>query len=60
MYFVMNALIGSAVGFSAGGPGKGMHCRAINNVMAMYPQYVDSAGSLNCQFTDSGLFGMTI
>ena len=28
-YFVMNTLLGSAKGFSSGGPGKGMHCRAV-------------------------------
>ncbi len=58
-FFVMNTLIGSAQGFSAGGPGKGMHCRAINNVMAQY-NFVDNAAGVNSHFTDSGLWGMTL
>lgn len=55
----MNTLIGSAKGFSSGGPGKGMHCRAVSNLLAKY-NYVDGASAVNCHFTDSGLFGMSI
>lgn len=58
-YYVMNQLIGSAQGFSSGGPGKGMHCRAITNLMQRH-SFVDSASALNHHFSDSGLFGMTI
>ena len=58
-YYVMNQLIGSATAFSSGGPGKGMHCRAITNLMQKNP-YVDGASALNHHFTDSGLFGITI
>ena len=58
-YYVMNQLIGSATAFSSGGPGKGMHCRAITNMMQKNP-YVDGASALNHHFTDSGLFGITI
>lgn len=32
-FYVMNTLIGSATSFSSGGPGKGMYCRAIINLM---------------------------
>jgi hypothetical protein len=32
-FYVMNTLIGSATGFSSGGPGKGMYCRAVTNMM---------------------------
>ena len=32
-FFVMNSLIGNATSFSSGGPGKGMYCRAITNLM---------------------------
>jgi processing peptidase subunit alpha len=52
-------LIGSATSFSSGGPGKGMYCRAITNLMQKH-NFVDSASSLNSHFSDSGLFGMTI
>ena len=58
-FFVMNALIGSAQAFSVGGPGKGMYCRAITNLMQRYA-FVEGAGAMNNIFTDSGLFGMTI
>lgn len=55
----MNQLIGAATAFSSGGPGKGMHCRAITNLMQKH-SCVDGASALNHHFTDSGLFGMTI
>lgn len=55
----MNTLIGNATSFSSGGPGKGMYCRAITNLMQRY-NFVDSASGLNSHFSDSGLFGMTI
>ena len=55
----MQTLIGSATGFSSGGPGKGMYCRAITNLMQRH-NYVDGASALNTHFTDSGLFGMSI
>ena len=58
-YYVMQTLIGSATAFSSGGPGKGMYCRAITNLMQQY-DFVDSAASINSHFTDSGLFGMQI
>jgi processing peptidase subunit alpha len=41
-YYVMNQLIGSATAFSSGGPGKGMHCRAVTNLMQKH-NYVDGA-----------------
>jgi predicted Zn-dependent peptidase len=58
-YYVMNQLIGSATAFSSGGPGKGMYCRAVTNVMQKH-NFVDEASALNSHFTDSGLFGMSI
>jgi processing peptidase subunit alpha len=58
-FFVMNTLIGSAQAFSVGGPGKGMYCRSITNLMQRYA-FVDGAGALNHIFSDSGLFGMNI
>ena len=58
-YYVMNQLIGSASAFSSGGPGKGMHCRAITNMMQRH-NFVDGVSALNNHFSDSGLFGMTI
>jgi len=32
-FYVMNTILGSAQAFSSGGPGKGMYCRAITNLM---------------------------
>lgn len=58
-FYVMNSLIGSATSFSSGGPGKGMYCRAITNLM-QGNNFVDSASCINSHFTDSGLFGLTI
>ena len=58
-YFVMNTLLGSAKGFSSGGPGKGMHCRAVSNLLAKY-SYVDGASAVNSHFSDSGLFGLSV
>ena len=55
----MNQLIGSATAFSSGGPGKGMHCRAVTNLMQKN-SFVDGASALNSHFSDSGLFGMSI
>lgn len=55
----MQQLIGSATGFSSGGPGKGMHCRAMTNLMQKH-NFVDGASALNNHFSDSGLFGMSI
>ena len=58
-FYVMNSLIGSATAFSSGGPGKGMYCRAVTNLMQQN-EFVDSAACLNSHFTDSGLFGLQI
>lgn len=58
-FYVMNTLIGSATSFSTGGPGKGMYCRAITNMMQRY-NFVDGVAGINSHFSDSGLFGMTI
>jgi processing peptidase subunit alpha len=55
----MNTLIGSAKGFSSGGPGKGMHSRAVTNLLAKY-NYVDGASAVNAHFSDSGLFGLSV
>ena len=55
----MQTLIGNATAFSSGGPGKGMYCRAVTNLMQQN-DFVDSAAAINSHFTDSGLFGMTI
>lgn len=58
-FYVMNTLIGNATSFSSGGPGKGMYCRAITNLMQKY-NFVDGVSGINTHFSDSGLFGMTI
>jgi processing peptidase subunit alpha len=58
-YYVMNQLIGQATAFSSGGPGKGMHCRAVTNLMQKH-NFVEGASAINSHFTDSGLFGMSI
>lgn len=55
----MNTLVGSATGFSSGGPGKGMYCRAVTNMMQQHA-FLNSASAINSHFTDSGLFGMTV
>ncbi len=55
----MNTIIGSATAFSSGGLGKGMYCRAVTNLMQRN-DFIDSASCINSDFTDSGLFGMTV
>mmetsp|Transcript_100254 Transcript_100254/g.138145 ORF Transcript_100254/g.138145 Transcript_100254/m.138145 type:complete len:127 (-) Transcript_100254:201-581(-) len=55
----MNTLVGAATAFSSGGPGKGMYCRAVTNLMQGY-NFIDSASCLNSHFTDSGLFGLNV
>ena len=58
-FYVMNTLLGSATAFSAGGPGKGMYCRAITNLMGRYG-FIEGASAISSHFTDSGLFGLNI
>jgi len=58
-FYVMNTLVGAATAFSSGGPGKGMYCRAVTNLMQGY-NFIDSASCLNSHFTDSGLFGLNV
>ncbi|CDW73099.1 peptidase m16 inactive domain containing protein [Stylonychia lemnae] len=58
-FFVMNTLIGNAQSFSSGGPGKGMYCRAITNMMQKYEMIIE-AGAINNHYADSGLFGLSI
>jgi processing peptidase subunit alpha len=58
-FHVANTMLGSATAFSSGGPGKGMYCRAVTNLMQQY-DFVDSASSINSHFTDSGIFGIQL
>ena len=58
-FHVANTMLGSATAFSSGGPGKGMYCRTVTNLMQNY-DFVDSASSINSHFTDSGIFGLTV
>jgi len=55
----MKHLIGGATSFSSGGPGKGMYCRAVTNLMQKY-YFISSADVICSNFTDSGLFGITV
>lgn len=56
---VLNTLLGNASSFSTGGPGKGMHSRTTKNLLNKL-HFVDSAQALNFNFSDSGLFGLTV
>mmetsp|Transcript_5624 Transcript_5624/g.4287 ORF Transcript_5624/g.4287 Transcript_5624/m.4287 type:complete len:232 (-) Transcript_5624:175-870(-) len=58
-FYVINTLIGSATSFSAGGPGKGMYCRAITNLMQRF-HFVEGVQSVSSHFSDTGLFGINI
>jgi len=55
----MNTILGSAQGFSAGGPGKGMYCWAITNILSKFA-FAENAAGINHHFTDSGLWGINI
>jgi len=59
VFSVLQGLMGNATGFSMGGPGKGMHCRAVANIFRT-SQYIESVMTVNSHFSDTGLFGMTI
>lgn len=39
VFGVLQNLLGNATGFSMGGPGKGMHCRAVKNSTHIYKSY---------------------
>jgi predicted Zn-dependent peptidase len=56
---VLNTLLGSSSSFSTGGPGKGMHARTTKNLLNKL-HYVDSANAINFNFSDSGLFGLSV
>jgi processing peptidase subunit alpha len=58
-FYLMNTLIGQATAFSSGGPGKGMYCRAVTNLMQQHG-FIDGASAINSHFTDSGLFGINV
>ena len=58
-FYVMNTMIGSATAFSSGGPGKGMYCRAVTQLMQQH-NFIDGASCINSHFTDSGLFGINV
>lgn len=58
-FYVMNTLMGNATSFSSGGPGKGMYCRAIVNLMQRY-HFVSGVTTINSHFSDSGIFGISI
>ncbi len=56
---VLNALLGNTISYSCGGPGSGLHSRTATNLLNKY-SYVDSAQAINFNFSDSGLFGLTV
>lgn len=56
---VVNTLLGNSQSFSTGGPGKGIHCRASTNLLNKH-SFVDSAHPINFNFSDSGLFGISV
>ena len=67
VFGVLQTLIGNATGFSMGGPGKGMHCRAIRSssrpcdlVVFHKHQFVESVNTINTHFTDSGIFALHV
>lgn len=56
-YIVMRSILGNAMAFSSGGPGKGMYCRTVTHMMQQYG-FVMSASVISSHFMDSGLFGI--
>lgn len=59
LFGVLNGLLGSAKGFSMGGPGKGMYSRATQDIFHRY-SFIETVNTINMNFIDSGLFGLTI
>jgi predicted Zn-dependent peptidase len=56
-YALIHTMFGGAVGFSVGGPGKGMLNRAYRRILRE-KFYISSCESINLHFTDSGLFAL--
>lgn len=55
----LQMLLGGGGSFSAGGPGKGMYSRAYTRVLNQYG-FIESCKSFIHNFTDTGLFGLSI
>ncbi|ODV86970.1 hypothetical protein CANARDRAFT_27312 [[Candida] arabinofermentans NRRL YB-2248] len=55
----LQMLIGGGGSFSAGGPGKGMYSRSYTRILNQYG-FVESSKSFIHNFTDSGLFGLSL
>ncbi|ODV93909.1 hypothetical protein PACTADRAFT_61531 [Pachysolen tannophilus NRRL Y-2460] len=55
----LQMLLGGGGSFSAGGPGKGMYSRAYTRILNQYG-FIESCKSFIHNFTDSGLFGISI
>lgn len=55
----LQMLIGGGGSFSAGGPGKGMYARAYTRILNQYG-FIESCKSFIHNFTDSGLFGVSL
>jgi len=54
---VLNALLGNSHNFAAG-LGRGVHSRASTNLLSKH-SFVDSAHTINFNFSDAGLFGIS-
>jgi mitochondrial-processing peptidase subunit alpha len=57
-FVVLRAIIGEGGGFSTGGPGKGMHSRAYTKILPY--GFLESVKGINFNFTDSGVFGISL
>jgi len=56
---VLNALLGNSQSYSFGTPGNGLHSRANLNLLNKH-SFVDSASTVNFNFSDAGLFGISV
>jgi processing peptidase subunit alpha len=59
VFSVLQTILGDATSFSTGGPGKGMHARAVQKVFQHHEE-VESCKAIRTVFQDAGLFGIQI
>lgn len=59
IFVLASTILGNALQFSSGGPGKGMYSRAYREIL-YYNHFVNSVSVINNVFSDSGIFGITL
>lgn len=58
VFFMLSWLLGNASGFMEGGPGRGMHCRAVYNINKHYG--LEEINTILKMHKDTGCFGIHV